>query len=53
VRRIRPDIKVIFTTAYSEDMTMSTVGGQRDWAFIRKPYTITELAKILREVLSA
>jgi signal transduction histidine kinase/CheY-like chemotaxis protein len=46
VRRMRPDIKVILTTAYSEEMAMSAVGGQHDWAFIRKPYTITELAKI-------
>ena len=53
VRRIRPDIKVILTTAYSEEMTMSAVGGQHDWAFIRKPYRITELAKMLRDVLSA
>jgi DNA-binding NtrC family response regulator len=53
VRQIRPDIKVILTTAYSEEMAMSAVGGQHDWAFIRKPYTITELAKMLRDVLSA
>jgi CheY-like chemotaxis protein len=53
VRRIRPDIKVILTTAYSEEMAMSAVGGQHDWAFIRKPYRITELAKMLRDVLSA
>ena len=53
VRRIRPDTKVILTTAYSEEMTMSALGGQHDWAFLRKPYTITELAKMLRDVLSA
>jgi len=53
VRRIRPDTKVIFTTAYSEEMTLRALGGQHDWAFIRKPYRITELAKMLRNVLSA
>jgi signal transduction histidine kinase/CheY-like chemotaxis protein len=53
VRRIRPDIKVILTTAYSERVAMNAVGGQHDWAFIRKPYRITELAKILRDVLPA
>jgi two-component system, cell cycle sensor histidine kinase and response regulator CckA len=53
VRRIRPDTKVILTTAYSEEMTMSALGGQHDWTFIRKPYRITELAKMLRDVLSA
>ena len=44
---------VILTTAYGEEVAMSTVGGQHDWAFIRKPYRITELAKMLRDVLSA
>jgi two-component system cell cycle sensor histidine kinase/response regulator CckA len=53
VRRIRPDTKVILTTAYSEATTMSALGGQHDWAFIQKPYRITELAKMLRDVLSA
>ena len=53
VRRIRPDIKVILTTAYSEEMAISAVGGQHDWAFIRKPYRITELAKMLQAMLSA
>jgi signal transduction histidine kinase/CheY-like chemotaxis protein len=52
VRRIRPDIKVILTTAYSEEMTITAIGRQHDWAFIRKPYTVTELAKMLRDVLS-
>ena len=32
---------------------MSALGGQHDWAFIRKPYRITDLAKMLRDVLSA
>ncbi len=53
MRRIRPDIKVILTTAYSEEMAEIAVGGQHDWAFIRKPYTITELAEMLQDVLSA
>ena len=53
VRRIRPDVKVILTTAYSEEVAVNAVGGQRDWAFIRKPYKITDLAKLVRDVLSA
>ena len=51
VRRIRPGVKVILTTAYSEEMVVNTVGGQRDWAFIRKPYRITDLVQLLRTVL--
>ena len=52
MRRIRPGVKVILTTAYSEEMAANAVGGQRDWAFIRKPYKITDLAKLVRDVLS-
>ena len=53
VRRIRPDVKVILTTAYSEEMAVNAVGGQREWAFIRKPYRIADLTKLIRDVLSA
>ena len=53
VRRIRPGVKVILTTAYSEQMALSVVGGQRDWAFIRKPYGIADLARLLQDVLSS
>ena len=52
VRRIRPDVKVILTTAYSEEMAVNTVGGHHHWAFIRKPYRIADLTKLLRDALS-
>jgi len=51
VRRIRPDVKVILTTAYSEEIAVDAVGGH-DWAFIRKPYRIADIARLLREVVS-
>jgi PAS domain S-box-containing protein len=53
VRRIRPDIKVILTTAYREEMAVNAAGGQHGWAFIRKPYGIFALAELLRDALSA
>jgi DNA-binding NtrC family response regulator len=53
VRRIRPGVKVILTTAYSQEMAVKAVGGQRDWAFIRKPYRVADLAKLVGDVLSA
>jgi two-component system cell cycle sensor histidine kinase/response regulator CckA len=49
LRRIRPDVKVILTTAYSEDTALLNVGEQRPWRFIRKPYGLAELAELLRE----
>jgi len=47
-QRIRPDVKVILTTAYSEDTALLNVGDQRPWRFIRKPYGLAELVELLR-----
>ena len=48
LRRIRPEVKVVLTTAYSEDTALLNVGEQRPWRFIRKPYSLSELAELLR-----
>ncbi len=48
LRRIRPEVKVILTTAYSEDTALLNVGEQRPWRFIRKPYGLAQLAELLR-----
>jgi DNA-binding NtrC family response regulator len=45
--RIRPDIKVILTTAYGQETTLPTVGGQKAWAFIRKPYQLSDLWNLI------
>ena len=47
LRRIRPDIKVIITTAYGQETTVPTVGGQQYWAFIRKPYQLNDLWNLI------
>jgi two-component system, cell cycle sensor histidine kinase and response regulator CckA len=51
MRRVQPDIKVIVTTAYSEDRAASAVGGEHRWHFIRKPYQLCELTGLLRNVI--
>src|SRR4029077_205832 len=38
LRRIRPDVRVILTTAYTKEMAANAVGTQQAWGFIRKPY---------------
>jgi PAS domain S-box-containing protein len=47
LRRIRPDVKVILTTAYGQETTLASVGGQQAWAFIRKPYQLNDLWKLI------
>jgi two-component system, cell cycle sensor histidine kinase and response regulator CckA len=53
LRRIRPDVKVMLTTAYSEQMAVNALGGRHDWTFIRKPFGINDLARLIRDVLRA
>ena len=47
--KIRPDVKVILTTAYTRQMAMSGLASKgRVWDFIRKPYRIEELLSLLQ-----
>jgi PAS domain S-box-containing protein len=48
LRRIRPDVKVILTTAYGQDEAFSSVGGPHPWGYVRKPYQLSELTKLLQ-----
>ena len=50
MRRIRPDLKVILTTAYSHDTALRTIGGNESWCYLRKPYRISEVTDLLRNV---
>jgi DNA-binding response OmpR family regulator len=47
----RPDVKIILTSAYSEETVAAS--GLRIQHFIRKPFKLSELAGVLRDVLSA
>jgi DNA-binding NtrC family response regulator len=51
-RRIRPDIKVILTSAYSPEMVTEAVGGPGAWEFIRKPYSLGDLLLRLQKTLA-
>ncbi len=48
LRRIRPRIKVIVTSAYSQEATLRTVGGEQSPVFIRKPYELDDLWNLIR-----
>jgi two-component system, cell cycle sensor histidine kinase and response regulator CckA len=50
LRRLQPNVNVVITTAYSEDVAMRVLGGQRPWFYIRKPYRANELTEMLRDV---
>jgi CheY-like chemotaxis protein len=50
---VRPDIKVILTSAYSQEMIEDSMRTPQIRSFIRKPFQIGELLKMLRSSLSS
>jgi PAS domain S-box-containing protein len=50
IRQVRPNAKVILTSAYSHN---SVGGEQAPWAYIRKPYLTSELSELLRRACQA
>jgi two-component system, cell cycle sensor histidine kinase and response regulator CckA len=46
---IRPGVKVIFTTAYSQQTLASAVSGGESFGFLRKPYHLADLLELLRD----
>ena len=51
VEEIRPDLKVLYTSGYSENAIIHHGRLDRDVNFLGKPYRRTELAAKVREVL--
>jgi PAS domain S-box-containing protein len=50
LRRIQPDMKVIITSAYSQNWVLDTIGEQQPWFYIRKPYRFSELIDLVQQV---
>jgi nitrogen-specific signal transduction histidine kinase/CheY-like chemotaxis protein len=49
----RPDMRVILTSAYSEEMAMAAVSAPQIRGFLRKPFRLEDLVQTLRNALSA
>ena len=49
--RIRPDVKILVTSGYSEAETIRLFHGQPVAGFIQKPYTSSQLANTMRNAL--
>jgi PAS domain S-box-containing protein len=52
LRRIRPDVRVVVASGYSEQEILRHFAGQHPAGFIEKPYRVTELSAKLRSVLT-
>jgi PAS domain S-box-containing protein len=53
VQALRPGIRVLFTSGYTEDVVVRHGVMARDIEFLPKPYTLDALARRVREVLDA
>jgi two-component system, cell cycle sensor histidine kinase and response regulator CckA len=52
VRRIRPNLKVILTSAYDRNTVEASFTGLPITSFIRKPFQLSDLAGMLQDALS-
>jgi DNA-binding NarL/FixJ family response regulator len=50
---VKPDIKVILTSAYNQDMITRTMSQPQIRSFVRKPYRLEELLRALRSCLAS
>ena len=53
LRRLRPDVKVVLTSAYGQETVIRAVGGQQPWAYVRKPYSPREVGDLLWKACAA
>jgi PAS domain S-box-containing protein len=53
VQRIRPDAKLILTSAYSSETVTRSLDGPQIRGFIRKPFQLDDLVRLLRDTLAA
>jgi DNA-binding NarL/FixJ family response regulator len=51
LRKIRPEVKVVISSGYSEAETMTLFQGQRVSGFVQKPYTSKGLAEKVKVCL--
>jgi two-component system, cell cycle sensor histidine kinase and response regulator CckA len=51
LRKIRPDVKVVVSSGYSESEAMRLFDGQRVSGFIQKPFTSTGIAEMVKQCL--
>jgi two-component system, cell cycle sensor histidine kinase and response regulator CckA len=53
VRQLRPNLKVIITSAYSRETVDASFTGEPIEGFIRKPFQLVDLVGLLRHAVSA
>jgi DNA-binding NtrC family response regulator len=53
IRKIRPDMKVLFMSGYTKDIVMERGIPEDEFSFMTKPVTSSELLKKVRDILDS
>ena len=53
LRKLRPDIKFIFVSGYAEDAFAKNLPADAKFGFLPKPFSLKQLATVVKEVLEA
>ncbi len=53
LRKVRPDIKFIFVSGYAEDAFAKNLPADAKFGFLAKPFSLKQLATVVKEVLEA
>jgi FixJ family two-component response regulator len=51
MKKTRPDLKILFTSGYTDSFIQSSGIIDKEINFINKPYSTVELARKVREIL--
>jgi two-component system, cell cycle sensor histidine kinase and response regulator CckA len=51
--RIRPEMKIVITTAYSRETVTPTLNAPHLTGFIRKPFQLGDLVRLLRDTMAS
>ncbi|MHC5652889.1 cell cycle histidine kinase CckA [Stappia sp. ICDLI1TA098] len=53
LRKTRPDLKIIFVSGYAEDAFEKNLPENQKFSFLPKPFTLKQLATVVKDVLSS
>lgn len=53
LRKLRPDIKFVFVSGYAEDAFAKNLPADAKFGFLPKPFSLKQLATVVKEVLEA
>ena len=53
LRKLRPDIKFVFVSGYAEDAFAKNLPAEAKFGFLPKPFSLKQLATVVKEVLEA